>query len=55
MRSNWLGRWGICLIVYGIEGKCFESGIGLSPELEAATGLAVVRIKAEVEESEGTG
>jgi hydrogenase maturation protease len=36
------------LVVYGIEGKNFESGIGLSPEIETAVEEAARRVKAEL-------
>ena len=31
-----LGRLPRCLVVYGIEGKTFETGLGLSPEIQKA-------------------
>jgi len=33
-----------CLIVYGIEGKTFEAGLGLSPEVEKAAQQVVERV-----------
>jgi hydrogenase maturation protease len=36
------------LIVYGIEGKDFESGLGLSPDIETAAEEAAFRVKAEL-------
>ena len=33
------------LIVYGIEGKCFEAGIGLSREVEKAVEEVMMRVK----------
>jgi len=36
------------LIVYGIEGKCFEAGVGLSPEVEKAAQEVVERIKQDI-------
>ena len=36
------------LVIYGIEGKNFESGIGLSPEIETAAEETVRRVKAEL-------
>ena len=41
-----LGRLPPRLIVYGIEGKSFEAGVGLSPEVEAAALEAVERVLA---------
>ena len=37
------------LIVYGIEGKSFEAGVGLSPEVEKAAQEVVERIKQDME------
>ena len=39
-----LGRLPPRLIVYGIEGKSFESGVGLSPEVEAAAQVVVEKV-----------
>ena len=36
------------LVLYGIEGKRFESGAALSPEVEAAAGETADRVKAEL-------
>jgi hydrogenase maturation protease len=36
------------LIVYGIEGKCFEAGVGLSPEVEKAAQEVVEHIKQDI-------
>ncbi len=36
------------LIVYGIEGKSFETGVGLSPEVEKAAQEVVERIKLDI-------
>ena len=36
------------LIVYGIEGKCFDAGIGLSLEVEKAIGEVVIRVKQDI-------
>ena len=36
------------LIVYGIEGKCFEAGIGLSLEVEKAVEKVMLRVKQEI-------
>lgn len=36
------------LILYGIEGACFETGVGLSPEVEHAADEVVNRIRAEI-------
>jgi hydrogenase maturation protease len=43
-----LGRLPPRLVIYGIEGKSFEAGEGLSPEVEAAVGELVERVLAEV-------
>jgi hydrogenase maturation protease len=43
-----LGRLPPRLIVYGIEGKSFEAGVGLSPEVEAAAQVVVERVLGEV-------
>jgi hydrogenase maturation protease len=43
-----LGRLPPRLIVYGVEGKRFEAGVGLSPEVEAAVQAVVERVLAEV-------
>ena len=43
-----LGRLPPRLIVYGIEGKSFEAGVGLSPEVEAAAGVVVERVLGEL-------
>jgi hydrogenase maturation protease len=42
-----LGRLPPQLVIYGIEGKSFEAGEGLSPEVEAAVGRLVERVLAE--------
>jgi len=39
-----LGQLPPCLIVYGIEGKTFEAGLGLSPEVEKAAQKVVDRV-----------
>lgn len=36
------------LIVYGIEGKCFEAGIGLSPEVNKAVQKVVNRLQQDI-------
>jgi hydrogenase maturation protease len=36
------------LIVYGIEGKCFEAGIGLSLEVEKAVEKVMLRVKQDI-------
>ena len=36
------------LIVYGIEGKCFEAGIGLSLEVEKAVEEIMIRVKQDI-------
>ena len=36
------------LIVYGIEGKCFDAGIGLSLEVEKAVEKVMLRVKQEI-------
>jgi hydrogenase maturation protease len=36
------------LIVYGVEGKRFEAGVGLSPEVEAAVEEVVERVLGEL-------
>ena len=43
-----LGRLPPRLIVYGVEGKSFEAGVGLSPEVEAAAQVAVERVLGEL-------
>jgi hydrogenase maturation protease len=43
-----LGRLPPRLIVYGVEGKSFEAGVGLSPEVEAAVQAVVGRVLGEV-------
>jgi len=43
-----LGRLPPRLIVYGIEVKGFESGVGLSPEVEAVAEEVVERVLAEI-------
>ena len=37
------------LIVYGIEGKCFEAGIGLSPEVAKAAQEVVIRVRHDIQ------
>ena len=36
------------LIVYGIEGKCFDAGIGLSLEVEKAVEEVMMRVKQDI-------
>ncbi|HET9076592.1 MAG TPA: hydrogenase maturation protease [Acidimicrobiales bacterium] len=43
-----LGRLPRRLVLYGIEGVNFEPGLGLSPEVEAATSVVADRIVKEV-------
>jgi hydrogenase maturation protease len=43
-----LGRLPPRLIVYGVEGKSFEAGIGISPEVEAALREVVGKVLAEL-------
>jgi hydrogenase maturation protease len=43
-----LGRLPSRLIVYGVEGKRFEAGVGLSPEIEAAAQQVVERALEEL-------
>ena len=43
-----LGRLPPRLVVYGVEGKSFEAGIGLSPAVEAATQVVVERVLGEL-------
>jgi len=43
-----LGRLPPRLIIYGIEGKSFEAGAGLSPEVQAAVEGVVERVLREV-------
>jgi hydrogenase maturation protease len=43
-----LGRLPQWLIVYGVEGKRFEAGVGLSPEVEEVVGKVVERVLAEL-------
>jgi hydrogenase maturation protease len=45
--SRALGEFPRCLVVYGIEGKNFATGVGLSPEVEKAACEAVRRVFAE--------
>lgn len=35
-------------IVYGIEGKCFKTGVGLSPEVEKAAQEVVIQIQRDI-------
>jgi len=42
-----LGRLPPRLIVYGVEGKSFEAGLGLSPEVEAAALVVAERVLGE--------
>ena len=44
-----LGRLPPQLIVYGVEGKSFEAGVGLSPEVEAAADVVVERVMGELQ------
>lgn len=37
-------------VVYGIEGKCFEAGVGLSAEVEEAARAATERVLHEIKE-----
>ena len=43
-----LGQLPPRLVIYGIEGKNFESGISLSPEIETAAEEAARRVKAKL-------
>lgn len=43
-----LGRLPSSLIVYGIEGKCFEAGEGLSVEVSNAAQEVVLRIRQDI-------
>jgi len=43
-----LGRLPPRLIVYGVEGKSFEAGVGLSPEVEAGAQRVVERVLGEL-------
>ena len=43
-----LGRLPPRLTVYGVEGKSFEAGVGLSPEVEAAAQVVVDRVLGEL-------
>lgn len=36
------------LVVYGVEGKAFEPGAGLSPEIETAAAILIQRISQEL-------
>lgn len=47
--SRELGRLPAYMIIYGVEGRNFEHGLGLSPEVEIALPLVVERIVAEIE------
>ncbi len=40
------------LIIYGIEGKNFAAGIGLSPEVEQAAGEVIRRVLSELEKDQ---
>lgn len=41
------------LIVYGIEGKCFEAGIKLSPEVEKAAQEVLIRVLHDIQSCRG--
>ena len=43
-----LGRLPPRLTVYGVEGKSFEAGVGLSPEVEAASQMVGERVLGEL-------
>jgi hydrogenase maturation protease len=43
-----LGRLPPRLVVYGVEGRSFEAGVGLSPEVEAAVQVVVERVLGEL-------
>lgn len=43
-----LGKLPPCLIVYGIEGKCFEAGVGLSSEVSNAAQEVAIRIHQDI-------
>jgi len=43
-----LGRLPPRLIVYGVEGKAFEAGVGLSPEVKAAVQEVAERVLGEL-------
>ncbi len=43
-----LGKLPSYLIVYGIEGKCFEAGMGLSAEVSNAAQEVVMRIRQDI-------
>ena len=45
--SRALGEFPRSLVVYGIEGKNFDAGVGLSPEVEKASCEAVRQVFAE--------
>jgi hydrogenase maturation protease len=49
-----LGRLPARLIVYGIEGRSFEVGGGLSPEAELAAGEVLERLQCEIDSSDGS-
>jgi len=36
------------LAVYGIEGRCFEAGLGLSPEVEGAVASVIMQVVREL-------
>jgi hydrogenase maturation protease len=44
-----LGQLPRCLIVYGIEAKTFEAGLGLSPEVEKAAQEVVERVLGDLQ------
>ena len=43
-----LGRLPARVVVFGIEGKCFDPGAGLSPEMEQGLDQAVERVLGEL-------
>lgn len=43
-----MGRLPKCLQIYGIEGRQFETGAGISPEVQRATEQAAQEIRAEI-------
>jgi len=45
-----LGRLPRCLTIYGIEGRCFEVGRRLSPEVEQAAGDVIQRVIRDIYE-----
>lgn len=43
-----LNQLPLCVTIYGIEGKCFEAGVGLSPEVERAARKVLTRVLQDI-------